>query len=58
MQLAWHGQWSLNGWQNYLITMMLIVATLWIAKRKGVSPVEIFSVKADKQVVKALGASA
>jgi membrane-bound metal-dependent hydrolase YbcI (DUF457 family) len=58
MQLAWHGQWSLNGWQNYLITMILIVATLWIAKRKGVSPVEIFSVKTDKQVVKAFGASA
>jgi hypothetical protein len=38
--------------------MILIVATLWIAKRKGVSPVEIFSVKTDKQVVKAFGASA
>ena len=58
VQLVWHGQWSLNGWQNYLITIALLVVTLWLARSKGLSPVEMFSVKADKQVVKSLGASA
>ena len=57
VQLIWHGQWSLNGWQNYLITIALLVVTLWLARSKGLSPVEMFSVKADKKVVKSLGAS-
>lgn len=58
VQLIWHGQWSLNGWQNYAITLALIVITLWIAKRKSVSPVEIFSPSADKKVVDAIRARA
>jgi hypothetical protein len=54
MHLVWQGQWALNGWQNYAITIALLVLTIWIARRKGVSPVEIFSVKADRLVVGAL----
>lgn len=54
MELVWHGQWSLNGWQNYAITILMLVITWWIAKRKGVSPVEIVSAKADALVVSAL----
>jgi membrane-bound metal-dependent hydrolase YbcI (DUF457 family) len=55
LELAWSGQWMLNGWQNYAITILLLAITLWIANRKGVSPVEIFSTDADKLVVEALG---
>jgi len=55
LQLIWHGQWALNGWQNYAITITLLLVTLWIARHKGFSPVEIFSVNADKRVVEALG---
>jgi inner membrane protein len=43
LQLAWHGQWSLNGWQNILITCVLLGVTLWIARANGSSPVELFS---------------
>lgn len=55
LKLVWHGQWALNGWQNYVITIALLLATIWIAKGKGVSPVEIFSVRADGAVVTAFG---
>ena len=55
LQLVWHAQWALNAWQNYLITIALLIATIWIARRKGVSPVETFSMRADKAVVSALG---
>lgn len=51
MQLVWHGQWSLNGWQNYVITLSLAGITFWIAAKKGISPVEIFSPTADERVV-------
>ncbi|HEX3105283.1 MAG TPA: metal-dependent hydrolase, partial [Terriglobales bacterium] len=40
LQLTWHGQWALNGWQNFLITGFLLVATFWIAYRHGDSPLE------------------
>jgi hypothetical protein len=43
LQLTWHGQWALNGWQNFVITGVLLVATLWIAWRYGSSPVELVS---------------
>ena len=55
LQLVWHGQWALNAWQNYAITIALLILTIWIAKRKGISPVEIFSTAADKAVVAGLG---
>ncbi len=58
LQLVWHGQWSLNGWQNYAITLGFLAITGWIALRKGISPVEIFSSAADKQVVDAIRAHA
>ena len=54
LQLVWHGQWALNGWQNYVITIALLLAMIWIARRQKVSPVEIFSKRADKAVVGAL----
>jgi inner membrane protein len=41
LQLTWHGQWELNAWQNFVITGLLLVATLWIARRYGSSPVEM-----------------
>lgn len=54
LQITWHGQWALNSWQNYAITVILLVVTICIARRKGVSPVEIFSPRVDKMVVAAL----
>ena len=50
-QLTWSGQWSLNAWPNFLITGVLIIATLALARRRGFSPLELFSRKADAMVV-------
>jgi hypothetical protein len=54
MQLTWSGQWSLNAWQNFCITIVLLVTTVWLAYRRGWSPVGIFSAKADRVFVETL----
>ena len=43
VQLAWHGQWALNAWQNFAITGVFLLATFWIAWKYGSSPVELVS---------------
>jgi inner membrane protein len=43
LQLTWHGQWALNGWQNFAITGLLLLATLCIAWKYASSPVELVS---------------
>ena len=52
--LSWGGQWALNAWPNFLITFALLLATLYLAWRKGFSPVKIFSIRADHAFVSAL----
>jgi inner membrane protein len=54
MQLTWSGQWALNGWQNFVITGMLLLATFWIALRKGSSPVELVSIPASRALIETL----
>ena len=56
LQLTWHHQWALNAWPNVSITVALLLATLWLAWRKGVSPLEFVSRSADKALVEALRA--
>ena len=51
LQLAWHGQWALNAWPNALITALLILVSLWLARQRGFSFMEIFSRKADVGLV-------
>lgn len=41
--LAWHGQWALNGWQNFAFTGLLLLVTFWFAWKNGASPIELFS---------------
>jgi inner membrane protein len=53
-QLVWRGQWALNAWPNVLITVCLVFATLYLSWRKGFSPLEIFSGRADRAFVRAL----
>lgn len=53
LRLEWDGQWELNSWQNYSITGVVLVTAIWLAIRRGYSPVEIISPKADKVVVEA-----
>jgi inner membrane protein len=54
VQLAWHGQWALNAWQNFVITGFFLVATFWIAWRYGSSPVELVSESANRAVTQTL----
>jgi inner membrane protein len=51
---TWDGQWTLNSWQNLLITAALMALTGFLAVKRGYSPVEIFSHRADLAVVNAL----
>lgn len=53
-ELAWSGQWALNAWQNLVITAAALLVTLMLARRRGVSPVELISPRADALVVAAL----
>lgn len=50
----WSGQWPLNAWPNLALTVALISMTLWIAVRWGFSPLELFSTRADRAVVRTL----
>lgn len=50
----WSGQWALNGWQNVAITCTLMALTFYWAWKRGYSPLEIVSEKADQGFVKAL----
>src|ERR1700674_807465 len=54
LERTWHGQWTLNSWPNIVITVAFLLATLWLAWRRGFSPLEMISEKADAVFVAAL----
>jgi membrane-bound metal-dependent hydrolase YbcI (DUF457 family) len=54
LQLTWQGQWQLNAWPNIVITVVLLGITLWLAWRRGFSPIEMISAKLDRELVTAL----
>lgn len=54
LQLTWHGQWVLNGWQNIVITCMLLLATFVAAFQCGSSPLELVSPRANQALVSTL----
>jgi inner membrane protein len=54
LQLTWQGQWQLNAWPNIVITVVLLGITLWLAWRRGFSPLEMISKKLDRGFVEAL----
>jgi len=51
VQLVWQGQWAINAWQNVVITLLLLAAMFILAYRRGYSPVEIISSRADAAFV-------
>jgi inner membrane protein len=53
-QWSWSGQWALNAWPNFVITGLALSAALYLAWRRGYSPLEMVSRKADLKVVSAL----
>jgi inner membrane protein len=54
VQLTWSHQWILNGWQNFVITSILLFVALWIAWRRGESPLQFASERADRALTQAL----
>jgi inner membrane protein len=54
LQLAWHGQWALNAWQNFAITGFFLVTTFWIAWRYAASPLELVSQPANRALTQTL----
>jgi inner membrane protein len=54
MDLGWSGQWALNAWPNFAFTFALLISTFYLAWRRGFSPVEVFSRKADQAFVSTL----
>lgn len=54
LQFTWSGEWALNGWQNFTITFLLLLATFWIAWAYASSPLELLSEKANQALVRTL----
>lgn len=54
LQFAWRGEWALNAWPNVALTVALLLVTLWLAWRRGFSPLEMISTKADAALVATL----
>jgi hypothetical protein len=50
-QWTWSGQWHLDAWPNFVITGAVLVVTCALAHKRGFSPVEMISVKADQAVI-------
>lgn len=51
---TWSGQWALNAWPNFAITGLLLAWTLYLAWKRGYSPLELVSRKTDQIVVQTL----
>lgn len=53
-QLVWDGQWELNAWPNMMVTALLLAVTFFLAWKRGYSPLEIVSKRADSALVATL----
>jgi len=56
VQIMWSGQWQLNAWPNFAITIMLLGLMFFLAWKKGFSPLELISTRADHRFVETLRA--
>ncbi|PWF42877.1 metal-dependent hydrolase [Massilia glaciei] len=53
-EVSWPGQWPLVGWQNMLVTVVLLSVALWRATNLGYSPLALISERADTVFVATL----
>jgi hypothetical protein len=51
LEIVWSGQWALNAWPNIVLTIFLITITVYLAWKRGFSPLEIISKRIDRAVV-------
>jgi len=54
LQLAWSGQWALNAWPNFALTLVLLAWMFATAWQRGISPLEIISPRGNAAMVSAL----
>ena len=52
--LVWNGQWELNAWPNMMLTVLLLAVTFYLAWKRGYSPLEMVSRRADYALVSTL----
>jgi hypothetical protein len=50
-QFTWTGQWFLNGYPNFILTVVLMAFAVYWAWARGFSPVELISRRADRGLV-------
>jgi inner membrane protein len=50
----WSGQWALNAWPNIAVTIAGLLAIVWLARRRGRTPVEMLHRGLDARIVAAL----
>ncbi len=53
-QLTWSHQWGLKAWPNVTVTLLLLALTLYWAWKRGRSPLELVSVRADAALTRTL----
>lgn len=53
-QFTWDGQWELNAWPNIVFTAFVLFVALYLAWKRGYSPLEIISKKVDFAFVSTL----
>ena len=51
---TWEGQWQLNAWPNFVITLILLIFSFYLAWKRGYSPVELISPSADQIFIRTL----
>ncbi len=49
--LTWSGQWPLNAWPNFAITAVFLALMFCLAWRRGYSPLEMVSARADSAFI-------
>jgi inner membrane protein len=52
--LTWSGQWRLDSWINQALTAVLLAITFFLAWRRGYSPLDLVSKRADEGFVAVL----
>jgi inner membrane protein len=54
LSLTWQAQWRLNAWPNFVITLVLLGVTFYLAWARRYSLLEMISGRADRELVVAL----
>ena len=55
-QVTWRGQWALNAWPNFAVTGVLLALMLYLAWKRGSTPLECLSSGANESIVRTLRA--